>query len=263
MSDLPQQAFREEAYELLAELETALLELEERPDDMEVVGQIFRAMHTIKGSGAMFGFNDISNFTHEVETVYDLVRNGCIDANKALVEISLQARDHIEELLNACCSGTPVDQEKSAELVAKFQQFTPETQTQTEQKTNDTESIPAVENELCTYRVSFTPQPHILQNGTKISSLLDELAELGSCRSIGQMGKIPALDQLEPEQCYVSWNILLTSPAAKMPSVMYLCSLRMTAICRFISLIPEQRGRRSANVSGISWSVAVRSPRKI
>ena len=71
MLDAQQEAFREEANELLTELETALLELEENPEDPEIVAQVFRAMHTIKGSGAMFGFDDISSFTHEVETVYD------------------------------------------------------------------------------------------------------------------------------------------------------------------------------------------------
>ena len=66
--DIHKQAFREEAQELLTELEHSLLEWEEQPDDMELVGRIFRAMHTIKGSGAMFGFDDIARFTHEVET---------------------------------------------------------------------------------------------------------------------------------------------------------------------------------------------------
>ncbi len=69
------EAYRAEAYELLAELETSLLALEESPEDMELIGRVFRALHTIKGSGAMFGFDDIATFTHDVETVFDLVRN--------------------------------------------------------------------------------------------------------------------------------------------------------------------------------------------
>ena len=76
MKDKHRRAFKEEAYELLAELETSLLELEKTPDDEDLIGRVFRAMHTIKGSGAMFGFDDIAAFTHEVETVFDLVRNG-------------------------------------------------------------------------------------------------------------------------------------------------------------------------------------------
>ncbi|MDE3166195.1 MAG: Hpt domain-containing protein, partial [Acidobacteriota bacterium] len=71
-------AFREEAAELLRELEVSLLELEERPGDGEVVGRVFRALHTIKGSGAMFGFTLLSGFTHRVETIFDGVREGRI-----------------------------------------------------------------------------------------------------------------------------------------------------------------------------------------
>lgn len=59
--------FKEEALELLAELETSLLELEETPEDKEAIGRAFRALHTIKGSAGMYGFDPIADFTHEVE----------------------------------------------------------------------------------------------------------------------------------------------------------------------------------------------------
>ena len=58
--DSNRQAYLEEAQDLLSELESALLELEERPSDQDLVDRVFRAMHTIKGSGAMFGFDDVA-----------------------------------------------------------------------------------------------------------------------------------------------------------------------------------------------------------
>ena len=64
--DAQKQLYREEAFELLAELEEALIELEQQPGDLDIVNRIFRAMHTIKGSGAMFGFDDIASFTHTI-----------------------------------------------------------------------------------------------------------------------------------------------------------------------------------------------------
>ena len=70
-----QEAYREEARELLAELESSLLELEQTPEDQELIGRVFRALHTIKGSGAMFGFDLIAAFTHNVENAFDLVRS--------------------------------------------------------------------------------------------------------------------------------------------------------------------------------------------
>ncbi|MGE4422673.1 MAG: chemotaxis protein CheA [Pseudodesulfovibrio sp.] len=99
--DLNRQIFKEEAYDLLIELEGALLELEEAPDDMDLVNQIFRALHTIKGSGSMFGFEEIAAFTHEVETVFDMVRNGDVQATPVLCSLALRSRDQIRAMLDA------------------------------------------------------------------------------------------------------------------------------------------------------------------
>jgi len=91
--------YKEEAYELLAELEESLLELEERPDNKPLVERVFRAMHTIKGSSSMFGFQHIADFTHEIETVFDLIRDGIIPVTKEIIEKTLQSRDQILEML--------------------------------------------------------------------------------------------------------------------------------------------------------------------
>lgn len=99
--DMTTQVFKEEAYELLGELETSLLELEDVPDDMDLINRVFRALHTIKGSGSMFGFEAIAEFTHEVETVFDMVRNGELGITKTLLTFSLSARDHIYSMLES------------------------------------------------------------------------------------------------------------------------------------------------------------------
>ena len=95
MIEAQREAYREEAHELLGELEISLLALEEFPGDAELIGRVFRALHTIKGSGAMFGFDDIAAFTHEVETVFDLVRNEKMAVTKALIDLTLAAGDRI------------------------------------------------------------------------------------------------------------------------------------------------------------------------
>ncbi|MGA2602041.1 MAG: Hpt domain-containing protein, partial [Bryobacteraceae bacterium] len=99
MSGNHRAAYREEAQELLAGLEQALLELEQNPGAEDLVAQIFRTMHTIKGSGAMFGFEDIAGFTHHVETTFDKVRQGKLPVSSSLINLTLAARDHIQRLL--------------------------------------------------------------------------------------------------------------------------------------------------------------------
>ena len=76
MIDRHRQAFQEEANEILVELESSLLALNENPEDTDLVGRVFRSMHTIKGSGAMFGFDELAAFTHHLENAFDEVRNG-------------------------------------------------------------------------------------------------------------------------------------------------------------------------------------------
>jgi len=100
--------FKEETYEILEELESSLLELEANPADSDIVAKIFRAIHTIKGSGAMFGFDMISAFAHQVENAYELVRQGNLIADKKLIDLTLSARDFIKTALET--DGENLDQ---------------------------------------------------------------------------------------------------------------------------------------------------------
>ncbi len=97
--DSSKMIFREEAQELLAELELTLLELEADSHNMELINRVFRALHTIKGSGSMFGFNEIADFAHKFETVFDRIRGDEIPVTRELLNLSFRARDHILNLL--------------------------------------------------------------------------------------------------------------------------------------------------------------------
>ena len=99
MNEKNRELFRAEAYDLLAELESSLLDLENSPDDKDLIGRIFRALHTIKGSGSMFGFDDIAAFTHKIETLFDRVRSGEVSVTKDLIDLTFSAVDHIRDVL--------------------------------------------------------------------------------------------------------------------------------------------------------------------
>lgn len=212
MQELPQQAFKEEAVELLSELEDSLLELEEQPDDMDIIGKVFRAMHTLKGSGAMFGFTEIATFTHEVETVFDLVRNNELAVNKHLVDLSLQARDHITSLLNS--EGTLEGQDRATgqTLIDQFKELSDSVRSSNITISTSTLNAPPVQSEqLKTYRIQFKPHLDILHNGTNIANVLKELASLGTCRIVAHRAQLLPLDRVDPENCYVSWDSILTT----------------------------------------------------
>jgi len=99
MSEEAKQIFVQESEELLQEMEDALLMMEEDPDNSEHLNSVFRAMHTIKGSGGIFGFNPIVEFTHPVETELDKVRSGERSINQELIALLLNCKDHTEKLV--------------------------------------------------------------------------------------------------------------------------------------------------------------------
>lgn len=91
----PLETFRIEAAELLEQVEQGLLDLTYRLDDKDLIDAVFRSLHTLKGSGAMFGFDDLAAFTHHCETAFDRVRKGEVPATTELVSAVLAARDQI------------------------------------------------------------------------------------------------------------------------------------------------------------------------
>jgi len=215
-ADQHKNAFLEEAYELLAELETSLLELEDRPDDLDIIGRIFRAMHTIKGSGAMFGFDEISAFTHEVETVFDLVRNGEMEASKELINLTLSARDHIKIMLDS--PDTSGDHKQNGDtIVEALKELAPRTKAAQEPASDDgTQSensdwqSDSPERKI-TYQIRFRPSPDIFAMGNNPVFLLNELRALGDCSVVAHSEDIPLLQEMDPESCYVYWDAALTT----------------------------------------------------
>lgn len=229
--------FFEEASELLESLEGHLLSLEQNPDNPEIISAVFRVMHTIKGSSGMFGFDAISSFTHEVESTFDAVRNGSAPVTPQLISLTLKARDHIMDMLKG-----NVDKEESAALIQEFRDFmsayptsnkdqgSEKKETETNTTTSEQKELPDskqdeapilqtnVEStqqiacaEQTTWRISFTPSPDILQNGTRPSLMIKELTDMGTATVLFFTRQIPPLSEIEPTTCYVSWDIILTT----------------------------------------------------
>jgi two-component system chemotaxis sensor kinase CheA len=220
----PQNAFLEEAYELIAELETALLELENSSDDEELIGRVFRAMHTIKGSGAMFGYEDIAGFTHELETVFDRVREGKMPVTGELINLSLAARDQIKRMLDASKDDGAVDETRSEAIIESLKKLAVPSgrmhgaceesgdASEPHRKKPDDNEVPPIEpGGETTYRIRFALGIDLFKNGTNPLLLLRELAGLGQCSVIAQTERIPDLDGLDPEDCHVYWDIILTT----------------------------------------------------
>ncbi|NDP46962.1 MAG: chemotaxis protein CheA [Sulfuriferula multivorans] len=104
------QVFFDEAYELLAEKEKLLLALDVSDPDSEDLNAIFRAAHSIKGGAATFGFNDITEVTHMLESLLDRIRKGEMALTPEHVDTFLVSKDVLTMLMEGHQHGSSVDQ---------------------------------------------------------------------------------------------------------------------------------------------------------
>lgn len=209
--------FTVEAEEKIAALETAILMLEDNPGDRQQIESLFGAMHSLKGSGGMFGYDKISEFTHDLETIYDFVRKGNLKVTTELLTITLQAVDHLKLLL---ARGDNLDPETEAihrEKAALIKAFSGKQITEVKQKMEspkeqsfDKDSEPTVEG-YATYFISFKPHENIFDNGTKPLYLIDEIHTLGNAFVIAHNDNIPNLLEMNPIHCYTWWEIFVTT----------------------------------------------------
>ena len=161
----------------------------------------------------MFGFDNISNFTHELETAFDLVREGKLKVNKQLVNLALSARDQVKSMVDASETGESVDTERSEKIIQALKALMASQLEALSQATagrdpvNGSEHLEAGfferneskedESAEATYRIRFKPHPDIFKNGTNPLLLLNELEELGTCSIAAQTFQIPTLNQID------------------------------------------------------------------
>ena len=115
-----QDAFFEEAAEHLAIVEEGLLALEQHPEDLDLLAKIFRSAHSIKGTAGMFGFNAVAQFTHKMETLLDLLRNGQKVVTPQIADLLLKSTDCLKTLIESAKSGEPVDNEVVQRLTGEL-----------------------------------------------------------------------------------------------------------------------------------------------
>ncbi len=209
------EGYRQEAQELLVQVEDSILDIEDNPEDLEAVNRLFRAMHTIKGSGAMFGFDEIAAFTHHVESAMDKVREGLVPVTEALINLVLSSRDHIKLMLDSPDEIGPEEKKKGEIIITALQELIPDDLPVKEEDPDF--SIPPQAEEPkskqmnTSYRIRFKPHENIFATGMDPVLLLDELSSLGDCRISARTDHLPEPDDFDPERFYLAWDITLTT----------------------------------------------------
>jgi len=218
------QTFIIEAGELLEDMESALLRIEQMPDDADTINAIFRAAHTIKGSAGLFGFDHVVAFTHVAESVLDKVRNGELPMTSELVAIFLAVGDQLASLIAGIAAGSEPDadtQRASDELVAKLRTYLgPSSQVSCR--------TPAAEPEVHldkeggdgvgsdNWHLSLRFGPDILRNGMDPLSFIRYLGTFGKIAEIVTIADaLPALGEMDPETNYLGFEIAFQTSADK------------------------------------------------
>ena len=215
MIDKFRQAYREEARDLVVELEAALLELDRDREDPELVGRAFRALHTIKGSGAMFGFDAIAEFAHNLETAFDRLRNGELKATSDLINLSLAAGDQIRVMIEEADGGNAADPQRSERILADLKALTAGGAAPSPSLLEPASGGPDAEapQETRTWQIHFRPEPGMLLQGLNPRLLLRELRDLGQLEISLDTTAIPPLAEIDPEHCYLAWDMRLATEA--------------------------------------------------
>lgn len=195
-------------------MESELLELSPENVDAETVNTIFRAAHSIKGGAGTFGFMQVSEFTHVLETLLDEIRAGQRALLKSHVDLFLQSVDCLRAMLTSLKDKEEPDMTRAGELKQAFEKLRqadnakPANVTQTSNGAVDNSTPANVEESG--WQVHFVPAIDLLQTGNEPFRMFRELKALiqeGELEIIAHTGKMPEFGQLHPEECHLSWTL--------------------------------------------------------
>ncbi|MBM3203236.1 chemotaxis protein CheA [Candidatus Woesearchaeota archaeon] len=202
--------FFEESFEGLQIMESGLLDMEPGTPDNEQINAIFRAAHSIKGGAGSFGFAPVSAFTHHLETLLDEIRSGHRTVQPTDIDVLLQSVDCLGQMLRACEADHAIDQEQ----VHRHQQALEALLNGVAADVQDTlpsPPLPAATPDSVTdgWQIVFTPHRDIFASGNDPLRIIRELDELGTLTIEADTGFLPALQDYNPEECFLSWNLTL------------------------------------------------------
>ena len=200
------ETFFEESFEGLDIMESGLLELEQGDVDLENINTIFRSAHSIKGGSGTFGFTAVAEFTHDMETLLDQMRNGERQVSASVVDTLLGCVDVLRSMLNAIKDGSEIDADNVADMTNALKGILGgESNSEDTAEESTSSTVPAKG-----WSVLFKPELDIMKTGNDTVRLLRELNSLADrVEVLVDNESLPTLDDIDPEECYQSWNINL------------------------------------------------------
>ncbi len=216
-----QQAFVQESGEQLEQLEDTLLLLEKNPEDMEAINSLFRAAHTIKGAAGVVECDYVVAFTHVVENLLDQLREGNLVVTPDLIALLLRCKDQMGSLVDVFATGAGRPGEdlltQGDKLIRQLKTYLPESEeANTLPATEHLESVGGGMMANDSWHISVRFASHVLKNGMDPLSFLRYLATLGEIAHLTTLfDNMPNAEEMDPEACYLGFEIDLKSSASK------------------------------------------------
>lgn len=209
------QVFFEESHEGLDVMESALLNLDVSQIDSETINEIFRAAHSIKGGSGTFGFNEIADFTHVVETLLDLIRSDQFVMESEHVDLFLKSVDCLRTMINQLEADEAVDTAVSSELKTQFEAYLSGGSSGDSPSAGGEADSASTAAGAQTWHIVFEPGVDILKTGNEPLRMFRELAELGELSVTARTDACPSFTDMTPEDCYLSWEMELVGEASE------------------------------------------------
>ena len=202
------QTFFEESFEGLDVMESGLLDLDTGAD-AEAINTIFRAAHSIKGGSATFGFMEVAEFTHKMETILDEMRDGRREVTESTVNLLLESVDCLREMLTAVRAKEALDEERITGLASQMEALLAGGEAPAAAAEGSAEAVAEAPAAASGWRIRFRPLPHLLRTGNDPVRMFRELGHLGELEVKSDLSKLPALADLEPEEAHTGWELTL------------------------------------------------------
>jgi two-component system chemotaxis sensor kinase CheA len=264
------QAFSEESRELLESMEDTLLRLEANPDDDDLINGLFRAVHTIKGSAGLFGFDQVVEFAHLAESVMGRVRDHELALANDVLGLLLESRDHLGLLVEQALDGNAdldVDSIRTGKALSdRLECFLSDRSDEKPEPRGEAVAadpvFPAggeagVENRF--WHISLRFGKDVLRNGMDPLSFIRYLKTTGEIVNLTTLDAMPDPAEMDAESCYLGFEIDLDTAADRqeIESVFDFvrddCLIHVlpphAAVSRYIDLIeelPEEKDRIGA-----------------
>lgn len=202
------QIFIQESLEGLDVMESGLLNLDLGAADPETMNSIFRAAHSIKGGGATFGFVEISEFTHHVETLLDRMRKGESPVTEDAVQVLLQSVDCMRGMIDCLTAEQPIDTTRAREVQAALQSILDGG------RTAAPKAAPAPATGLAPlpvaapvgWLIDFQPHPDMFRSCNDPLRIFRELGRLGDLKVECFGAEVLDFATLDPESCHLAWH---------------------------------------------------------